>query len=70
MMRVIVNGVSFYTTQQRVKDGVGDNTTVNEAVRDVFRLMRMYKCDSLATTIAVYDHKNKMRPFDVQIDKL
>lgn len=69
-MRVIVNGVSFYTTQQRVKDGVGDNTTVNAAVRGVYGLIKTYKTNSVSTRIAVYDHKMQQQYFDVQIDKL
>jgi hypothetical protein len=70
MMRVIVNGVSFYTTQQRVKDGVGDNTTVNQAVRAVYGLVKWYKTNCVSTRVAVYDHKMQQQYFDVQIDKL
>jgi len=32
-LRVIVNGVSFYTTARQVRNGVGDRTTINVAVR-------------------------------------
>ena len=33
-VRVIVNGVSFYTTQAQIKRGVGDKIHVNKFVLD------------------------------------
>lgn len=32
-LRVIVNGVHFYSTVKQVKEGVGDHTDINEAVQ-------------------------------------
>lgn len=32
--RVIVNGISFYTTAGAIRDGVGDFTKVNEAIKE------------------------------------
>jgi hypothetical protein len=34
--RVIVNGVSFYTTGAAIKRGVGDSVSVNTVVRQLF----------------------------------
>lgn len=69
-MRVIVNGVSFYTTQQRVKDGVGDSAVINQAVRAAYGLVKWYKTNCVSTRVAVYDPKMRQQYFDVQIDKL
>jgi hypothetical protein len=37
--RVIVNGVSFYTTGAAIKRGVGDSVGVNTVVRQLFENM-------------------------------
>lgn len=67
MIRVIVNGVSFYTTAKRIKDGVGDSTSVNVAVRTVYESMK--RCGEIGrtTTISLYDHKMNRERFDVQV---
>jgi hypothetical protein len=68
MMRVIVNGVSFYTTPARVVRGVGSDSTINMAVQTVYRMMK--KTDQgLATRVAVYDHKMQQQYFEVQINR-
>jgi hypothetical protein len=69
MMRVIVNGVSFYTTESRVKSGVGSDTTVNSAIRAVYGLLKK-KEQGIASRVAVYNHKMQQQYFDVQIDRL
>ena len=70
MIRVIVNGVSFYTTKRRIESGVGSHTSVNMAVRSVFELMQTRpKLKGISTRIAVYNHKMEQEYFDVQIDK-
>jgi len=68
MMRVIVNGVSFYTTESRVKNGVGDSTTINAAVRVAYELLG--KSTGIATRVPVYNHKMQQQSFDIQIDRL
>jgi hypothetical protein len=71
MIRVIVNGVSFYTTKSRIESGVGSNTSVNLAVRSVYELMKTSKTklNGIGSRIAVYNHKMEQEYFDVQIDK-
>jgi hypothetical protein len=32
-VRVIINGVSFYTTKSQIKRGVGDNASINRFVQ-------------------------------------
>ena len=67
-MRVIVNGVSFYTTESRVKNGVGDNTLFNTAVRLCHQ--EMGKSIGLAKNFTLYDHKMNKTVVSVQIDRL
>jgi hypothetical protein len=68
MMRVIVNGVSFYTTQSRVKSGVGDNTLYNTAVRLCFE--EMGRSVGFAKNYTIYDHKMKPTVVSVQLDRM
>ena len=68
MMRVIVNGVSFYTTESRVKNGVGDNTLYNTAVRLCHQ--EMGKSVGFAKNFTLYDHKMNKTVISVQIDRL
>jgi hypothetical protein len=71
MIRVIVNGVSFYTTKKLIESGVGSNTSVNMAVSAVYELMKTSKTklNGIGSRIAVYNHKMEQEYFDVQIDK-
>ena len=66
--RVIVNGVSFYTTGAAIKRGVGDFVGVNAAVRQVFE--NMFNATGIATTITVYDDRMQSTRYDVQISKV
>ena len=66
--RVIVNGVSFYTTGAAIKRGVGDFVGVNAAVRQVFE--NMFNANGIATTITVYDDRMQSTRYDVQISKV
>ena len=68
MMRVIVNGVSFYTTERRVKSGVGDNTLYNTAVRLCYE--EMGRSLGLAKNYTLYDHKMNKTVISVQVDRL
>lgn len=68
MMRVIVNGVSFYTTESRVKSGVGDNTLYNTAVRLCYE--EMGKSGGLGKNYTLYDHKMNKTVISVQLDRL
>lgn len=66
--RVIVNGVSFYTTGAAIKRGVGDSVAVNTVVRQLFE--NMFNAIGIASTMTVYDHKMDRLKYDVQISKI
>lgn len=67
-LRVVVNGVSFYTTETAIKRGVGDFSLINTAVQ----LCRadMGKSLGMARTYAIYDSKMNKTSYDVQISKV
>ena len=66
--RVIVNGVSFYTTAAAIKRGVGDFVGVNTVVRELFE--NMFNAVGIVSTMTVYDHKMNRVSYDVQISKV
>jgi hypothetical protein len=66
--RVIVNGVSFYTSGAAIKRGVGDSINVNIAVRQLFE--NMFNAVGIGSTIHLYDHKMNKVSYDVQISKV
>ena len=66
--RVIVNGVSFYTTGAAIKRGVGDSIPVNTVVRQLFE--NMFNAIGIASTMTVYNHKMDRVKYDVQISKI
>jgi hypothetical protein len=67
MIRVIVNGVSFYTTAAQIKRGVGDFSLVNTAVQLCYK--NMGKSAGYGQTFRVYDDKMRMTAYDVQITR-
>jgi hypothetical protein len=68
MVRVIVNGVSFYTTEARIKRReVGDNTNLNEAIYQLHS--NMFNAIGIGSTMTVYDSKMQSHKFDIQINK-
>lgn len=66
--RVIVNGVSFYTTGAAIKRGVGDFASVNTVVRQLYE--HMFNAVGISSRMSVYDHKMEKVTYDVQITKL
>ena len=66
--RVIVNGISFYTTAAAIKRGVGDFVSVNTVVRELFE--NMFNAVGIGSTMTVYDHKMNRVSYDVQISKV
>ena len=67
-VRVIVNGVSFFTTKAQIKRGVGDNASIN-----MFAQMALERCirDDLAgfgKTYTAYNGNMQYSSFDVQIN--
>lgn len=65
--RVIVNGVSFYTTKAAIQRGVGDYSLINTAVRLCFE--EMGKDLGLAKNFTLYDHKMNKTVISVQINR-
>lgn len=66
--RVIVNGVSFYTTGAAIKRGVGDSVSVNAVVRQLFE--NLFNGIGISSTMTVYDNKMNRVSYDVQISKV
>lgn len=67
MIRVIVNGVSFYTTKSRIVNRtVGDNTNLNEALALLYG--DLFNAVGIATTMHVYDSKMNKHTYDIQIN--
>jgi hypothetical protein len=68
-LRVIVNGVSFYTTSTAIKQRrVGDFSFQNDAL--YYALDLMGKNAGIGTTVRYYDHKMKQHAFDIQLSKV
>ena len=66
MIRVIVNGISFYTTKSRIKSRtVGSDTNLNEALALVYG--DMFNAVGIGTTMHVYDSKMRKHTYDIQI---
>ena len=67
MIRVIVNGVSFYTTRARIKNrSVGDNSNLNEAIYQLYS--DLFNAVGIGSTISLYDSKMKKHTYDIQIN--
>ena len=65
-IRVIVNGVSYYTTRAAIKKQVsGDHSMQNTALFHALYIMG--KNPGIATTVALYDGKMKRHAFEVQL---
>ena len=67
MVRVIVNGVSFYTTKKAIRERrVGDNSTMNLAVAQLFE--NLHNGVGISSRIHVYDGKMNKVSYDIQIN--
>ena len=66
--RVIVNGVSFYTSAAAIKRGVGDYSLINTAVR--LCAEEMGNSEGFGKSYTIYDSKMRKTSFDVQISKV
>ena len=65
-IRVIVNGVSYYTTRAALKKQTSsDHSMQNTALYHA--LIMMKKDLGIATTVILYDGKMKRHPFDIQL---
>ena len=67
MIRVIVNGVSFYTTGARIRSGVGSDTMINNVVELAYKRMKAENIVGLSTTMHAYDSKMNKQSYNVQI---
>ena len=67
MVRIIVNGVSFYTTKARIKSRtVGSDTNINEAIYQLYS--NLFNAVGIGSTISLYDSKMKKHTYDIQIN--
>jgi len=69
-VRVILNGVCFYTNGTQIKRGVGSVDSQNIAVRQVYERMLQEKTEGLGTTIHLYDSKMQKQSFQVQLNRV
>jgi hypothetical protein len=68
-IRVIVNGVSFYTTRAAIKKQVsGDFSMQNTALFHALHMMG--KNLGIGTTVVLYDGKMKRHSFDIQLSTI
>ena len=67
-VRVIVNGVSFFTTKAQIKRGVGDNISINYFVQSALEECIRDGIAGLCRTYHMYDAKMKSTPLDLQIN--
>lgn len=70
MIRVIVNGISFYTTKRAIRESrIGDNRFLNEYLRDAYLGMIRRGDAGVGTRITVYNSKNSSTVYDIQINR-
>jgi len=68
-IRAIINGVSFYTTTAQIRKGIGDFSSQNIAVRQVYDQMIKERVLGFGTTITLYDYKMQKEKFQIQLTK-
>jgi hypothetical protein len=65
-IRVICNGVSFYTSKKAIQERrVGDFGLQNDALK--YALEQMGTNQGIGTTVRYYDHKMKQEVFNIQL---
>lgn len=67
-IRVIVNGVSFYTTKAQIKRGVGDNASINVFVRMAFAECIRDGITGFGRTYRAYNGNMQSTQYDLQIN--
>jgi hypothetical protein len=67
-IRVIMNGVSFYTTPAAIKRGVGDFSLINTAIQLCYE--EMGRGAGLCKTYSIYDSKMKKTDYTVQLSRV
>ena len=67
-IRVIVNGVSFYTSKRALREGrVGSDSNLNVALQSVYS--NMFNAVGISTTMTLYDNKMRKHTYQIQIKK-
>jgi adenylylsulfate kinase-like enzyme len=67
-VRVIVNGVSFFTTKAQIKRGVGDNASINYFVQSALEECIRDGVKGLGRTYHSYDSRMRSTPLNLQIN--
>jgi adenylylsulfate kinase-like enzyme len=67
-VRVIVNGVSFFTTKAQIKRGVGDNASINLFVQLALEECIRDGIKGLGRTFHLYDARMRSTPLNLQIN--
>jgi adenylylsulfate kinase-like enzyme len=67
-VRVIVNGISFFTTKAQIKRGVGDNASINYFVQLALEECIRDGVKGLGRTYHQYNAKMQSTPLDLQIN--
>ena len=67
-VRVIVNGVSFFTTKAQIKRGVGDNASINLFVQLALEECIRDGIKGLGRTFTAYDSKMQPTAYQIQIN--
>ena len=67
-IRVIVNGVSFYTTKAQIKRGVGDNASINMFVQMALEECIRQGIAGFGRVYRAYNGNMKSTQYDLQIN--
>ena len=67
-VRVIVNGVSFFTTKAQIKRGFGDNASINYFFQSALEECIRDGVKGLGRTYHSYDARMRSTPLDLQIN--
>lgn len=67
-IRVIVNGVSFYSTKAQIKRGVGDFSIINTFVQLALEQCIQEGIQGLGRTYTAYDAKMQPTQYQIQIN--
>ena len=67
-IRVIVNGVSFFTTKAQIKRGVGDNASINRFVQLALEECVRENIKGLGRTFHLRLDRMRSTPLDLQIN--
>jgi hypothetical protein len=65
-----INGVSVYTNSSQIKKGIGDFSSQNIAVSQVYERLIKEKVLGISTTIHLYNHKMNKETFQIQLTKV